>query len=600
MAQQPRGRHEYQVGWISAVQTEYVVACELLDEEYSSPLAGLPNDNNVYTFGRIGEHHIVLACLPKGKYGLTSATSVAKDMFRSFPSLRFGLMVGIGGGAPTKQQDIRLGDVVVGTPVARTGGVIHYEFGKTIQNQRFERTGYLNAPPQILLNAVNKLSTLHERHGHRILESIDDLIKRNPRLKKYQRPSVENDVLYQSTAIHADSSQLCLGSCSTKADWIVPRPRRNAEQDDPGIHYGLIASADRLMKDATVRDKLAQNEAVLCFEMEAAGLMDHVPCLVVRGICDYSDTHKNDLWQGYAAATAAAYAKELLGVIPPLEAGIPSTTQSQGPAADFSVKQREQILNWISPISAWPRLEELRLNQKLRAGQWVLEDQSFKAWNDSAKSHYFWLHGKIGSGKSTVAASVVRALVRDHQGTGGKKQIAFFFCDRASRSMELVDPSSIINNLVAQLLHFSSIEIPKEVSAEFDAKRGASSLSQPMALKVMNSIINEYDLTTIVIDGLDECPRDVRTSLMEDIDQLVVSCNKVMHVFYSSRRESDIEEFMDAAENALDVVVENEVEVCRFVEDQVEEDFRMHRFHPSCVSIKNDIITGLQRKAQGM
>jgi hypothetical protein len=88
MAQQPRGRHEYQVGWISAIQTEYVVACELLDEEYSSPPAGLPNDNNVYTFGRIGEHHIVLACLPKGKYGLTSATSVAKDMFRSFPSLR--------------------------------------------------------------------------------------------------------------------------------------------------------------------------------------------------------------------------------------------------------------------------------------------------------------------------------------------------------------------------------------------------------------------------------------------------------------------------------------------------------------------------------
>ena len=36
-------------------------------------------------------------------------------------------------------------------------------------------------------------------------------------------------------------------------------------------------------------------------------------------ICDYSDTHKNKDWQQYAAATAAAYAKELLGVITPAQ-----------------------------------------------------------------------------------------------------------------------------------------------------------------------------------------------------------------------------------------------------------------------------------------
>ncbi|KAL3444390.1 hypothetical protein BJX65DRAFT_310973 [Aspergillus insuetus] len=46
--------------------------------------------------------------------------------------------------------------------------------------------------------------------------------------------------------------------------------------------------------------------------MEAAGLMNTYPCLVIRGICDYADSHKNKAWQGYAAATAAAFAKELL------------------------------------------------------------------------------------------------------------------------------------------------------------------------------------------------------------------------------------------------------------------------------------------------
>lgn len=71
------------------------------------------------------------------------------------------------------------------------------------------------------------------------------------------------------------------------------------------------------MKDALLRDKFAKEKGVLCFEMEAAGLMDHFPCLVIRGICDYSDTHKNKEWQGYAAMTAAAYAKDLLNGIAP-------------------------------------------------------------------------------------------------------------------------------------------------------------------------------------------------------------------------------------------------------------------------------------------
>lgn len=83
------------------------------------------------------------------------------------------------------------------------------------------------------------------------------------------------------------------------------------------IHYGLIASANQLMKNGLVREKLATEHDILCFEMEAAGLMNHFPCLVVRGICDYSDSHKNKDWQGYAAMTAAAYTKDLLCRIVP-------------------------------------------------------------------------------------------------------------------------------------------------------------------------------------------------------------------------------------------------------------------------------------------
>ena len=69
------------------------------------------------------------------------------------------------------------------------------------------------------------------------------------------------------------------------------------------------------MRHGITRERIRKKYGVFCFEMEAAGLMNDFPCLVIRGICDYSDTHKHKIWQRYAAATAAAYAKELLGVV---------------------------------------------------------------------------------------------------------------------------------------------------------------------------------------------------------------------------------------------------------------------------------------------
>lgn len=93
---------------------------------------------------------------------------------------------------------------------------------------------------------------------------------------------------------------------------LIERPERSEREDNPTIHYGLIASADSFMEDCQIRDILAKELDVLCFEMEAAGLMNNFPCLVIRGICDYSDRHWFEAWRGYAAMTAAAYAKDLI------------------------------------------------------------------------------------------------------------------------------------------------------------------------------------------------------------------------------------------------------------------------------------------------
>jgi nucleoside phosphorylase len=136
--------------------------------------------------------------------------------------------------------------------------------------------------------------------------------------KKYSRPPASSDRLYRADITHPpNSSEGCSVVCGDDPFHILVRAERDEEDDNPAIHYGLIASANQLMKDALVRDKLVAEKGVLCFEMEAAGLMNHFPCLVIRGICDYSDSHKNKEWQGFAAMVAAAYAKDLLRQTPP-------------------------------------------------------------------------------------------------------------------------------------------------------------------------------------------------------------------------------------------------------------------------------------------
>jgi nucleoside phosphorylase len=78
-----------------------------------------------------------------------------------------------------------------------------------------------------------------------------------------------------------------------------------------------VASGNQLVIDGLVRSQIAERHpGVFALEMEAAGLMNVFGCATIRGICDYADSHKNDYWQKYAAAVAAAVTKEILRIIP--------------------------------------------------------------------------------------------------------------------------------------------------------------------------------------------------------------------------------------------------------------------------------------------
>jgi nucleoside phosphorylase len=258
-----------------------MAAAKTLLDEIHSRLSQPPSDGNNYILGSMSGKNVVIACLPYGVYGITSAASVVAQMRPTFPSLRFGLMVGIGGGVPNGSADIRLGDVVVSVPNETSGGVVQYDYGKTCLKGSFQRTGSLNKPPEILLTALSRMRCDTMLPSTQIGKIPSDYLQSNRTMQgHFARPA--NDWLFRSTYDHQSSSKDC-SSCD-KNQLVQRAPRAN---DEP-----------------------------LCFEMEAAGIMDQLPCLVIRGICDYCDSHKSNEWQGYAALTAAAYSKALLSIVP--------------------------------------------------------------------------------------------------------------------------------------------------------------------------------------------------------------------------------------------------------------------------------------------
>lgn len=168
----------------------------------------------------------------------------------------------------------------------------------------------MNSPPTILLNALNILQAEHGLNGNQLAEYLEALDTSRLR-SKFVYQGADQDQLFQAEYDHVGGNDTCEHCDVSKR---IARPARDCL--GPVIHYGTIASGNQVMRHGGTRDRLGHEFGVLCFEMEAAGLMNDFPCIVIRGICDYADSHKNKLWQEYAAAVAAAYAKELLCIMP--------------------------------------------------------------------------------------------------------------------------------------------------------------------------------------------------------------------------------------------------------------------------------------------
>ncbi|RVD83532.1 uncharacterized protein DFL_007918 [Arthrobotrys flagrans] len=479
----------YTVGWICALTTEYVAARSFLDEWHE--LESIPtNDNNHYTLGRIHKHNVVIVTLPDGEYGISSATAALKDLLRSFPNIRIGLMVGTGGGAPSRKHDIRLGDIVVSAPRDGNGGVFQYDFGKAIQGQKFKATGYLSPPPVSLRAAIAGLKTKYIEEGHGLEGAIDRILQENRRLQQeYKRPEPSTDRLYRPEVIHHSANKVN-GAIGGGNDLVNSHPGDKKERKK------VVASANQLMKDAALRDRLAAEKDVLCFEMEAAGLMNHFPCLVIRGICNYSDSHKNNEWQGYAAMAAAAYAKDLLYQIAPnkveAEANIVDTLSAvegtvnetctnvqdaKDNVEDLRSQQRKTELNrWLSPPDPSINYHKALQQRHEATGAWFLGGDAFNEWK-TRRGSFLWLHGIPG-------------------------------CDRL----------------------YSSCNDGRQ--------QPTCQLLRETFLRTIEQIKEIW----LVLDALDECSKEEREKLLSWMEEILANSERGnVHLLVTSRREKDIE-----------------------------------------------------------
>ncbi|KAK4072004.1 hypothetical protein Trihar35433_4068 [Trichoderma harzianum] len=343
----PINREEFKIAIICALPLEYDAVCLVFDEfwdEDGDPYGTAPGDTNTYTTGRIGDQNVVLALLQR--MGKTSAASAVASMKLSYTGLQQAFLVGICGGVPKTQNgsDIMLGDVII----SRT--IVQYDFGKrypdrfvrkhtTTEKQSNDFQGF--AVMAETMRGRNKLC----QAASKLLSRLQDNVSRSGCGTRYVYPGLARDKFFEPNYRHKHhespscvckechdiASPVCdearAASCSElgcSIKFLVPRAgslHRQGQQQDPStpntarmltIHTGSIASGDTVMKSGVDRDIIAQKEGIIAFEMEAAGIWDEIPCLVIKGVSDYADSHKHNEWQDFAAATAAATTSALL------------------------------------------------------------------------------------------------------------------------------------------------------------------------------------------------------------------------------------------------------------------------------------------------
>ncbi|KAJ0419565.1 hypothetical protein BJY00DRAFT_324312 [Aspergillus carlsbadensis] len=340
----PTGRDDFEVAIVCALPREYDAVYTLIDEVWNQDYGRTNGDQNIYTHGRIGKFNVVLLVLPG--MGKVSAARASTSLRLSYQRLSLVLVTGICGAVPlTGRDEILLGDVII------SRHVVQYDLGRQYPDE-FEVKDTVEdklgrAPPNVrhLLTMLQTLSGREriEELAAKYLQGIQQSAARRQRGCNYLYPGASQDLVFEPTYHHkrrlqhgvsvkarqrkmhgpAEPYSMSCEEAGCDLRKLVPRERveqkrllekqgRITEAQAPSIFLGTIGSADTVMKSAEERDRIAGLYDLIAFEMEGAGLWDETPCIIVKAVCDYADSHKNKNWQDFAAATAASATKALL------------------------------------------------------------------------------------------------------------------------------------------------------------------------------------------------------------------------------------------------------------------------------------------------
>ncbi|KAF5570829.1 pfs domain-containing protein [Fusarium phyllophilum] len=302
----------------------------LFDEPWTGGYNRSEGDTNTYTLGVIGRHGVVLVHFPG--MGTYYSATVAACCRSTFPRISLALLVGICGGVPFSRDgtELLLGDVVISDGLVRYDFARQYPDGCLIKNSVSESARKL---PVEILGYLAKLKGLNA--GRRLRERANEYLATLSEVFGVTNPGVEEDILFESTYSHRhhppSSCSICIGNSGDLTAMVcgqarsasckdlkcdigrsVARKRQREAALYPAVHFGKFGSGDKVMKSGEDRDRIACSEGIIAFEMEGAGAWDTLPCVIIKGICDYSDSHKDKRWQLYAASTAASCAKAFL------------------------------------------------------------------------------------------------------------------------------------------------------------------------------------------------------------------------------------------------------------------------------------------------
>ncbi|KAL8402745.1 hypothetical protein RB596_009203 [Gaeumannomyces avenae] len=331
MAAQDRKRltvQDYHVAWICAVRDiELLPARLMLDVNHLAPSYDTEHNEYTYLFGEINRHNVVLATLLDSNKGNLNSGHLASQLFRTFPAIRITLLVGIGGGIPSSPphadplQDIHLGDVVVGYPLSGNPPSIYYAYGRLKPGGReILHKGRMEDPDRRALSGLDALTSDYEFNPNEVRARLSEQLKRLRENKthghKFRLPPPDSDKLFKADNHHQGD----WGDCDAcRGLELVKRPPRQDEDRETFVfHRGMAAIGDQVVQDGEEREKIRElcDGFARCVEMEAAGIKVNRKCLIIRGISDHADSHKNDEWKQCAAGHAAAFARQLLCTIP--------------------------------------------------------------------------------------------------------------------------------------------------------------------------------------------------------------------------------------------------------------------------------------------